>query len=106
MEGQSRRNWNTGLNEEREDMPGKSLNEGTDTWSGKQPLRRIKKRILSRRTTRKTGKRNTPGCSCRDIVNAKFFMPEKERAAVSHSRGNNLIIDVNISCKPEVKAAK
>ena len=37
-------------------MPGKSLNEGTDTWNGKQPLRRIKKRILSRRTTRKTGK--------------------------------------------------
>ena len=31
-EGQSRRNWNTGLKVEREDMPGKSLNEGTVTW--------------------------------------------------------------------------
>jgi len=33
MEGQSKRNWNTGLNKEREDMPGKSLNEGTGTRS-------------------------------------------------------------------------
>jgi len=33
MEGQSKRNWNTGLTAEREDMPGKSLNEGTGTWS-------------------------------------------------------------------------
>jgi len=33
MEGQSKRNWNTGLNNVREDMPGKSLNEGTGTWS-------------------------------------------------------------------------
>jgi len=35
MEGQSRRNWNTGLNAVREDMPGKSLNEGTGTRSDK-----------------------------------------------------------------------
>jgi hypothetical protein len=32
MEGQSRRNWNIGLSVERENMPGKSFNEGTDTW--------------------------------------------------------------------------
>jgi len=31
MEGQSRRNWNTGLIAVREDMPGKSLTEGTGT---------------------------------------------------------------------------
>jgi len=37
-------------------------------------------------------------------VNAKFFMPAKERAMKSHSSGNNLIIDVNISRKPEAKA--
>jgi len=35
MEGQSRRNWNTGLIAEREDMPGKSLTEGTETRSDK-----------------------------------------------------------------------
>jgi len=33
MEEQSRRNWNTGLIVVREDMPGKSLNEGTGTQS-------------------------------------------------------------------------
>jgi len=33
MEGQSKRNWNTGLIAGREDMPGKSLNEGAGTWS-------------------------------------------------------------------------
>jgi len=33
MEGQSRRNWNTGLIAVREDMPGKSLIEGTGTRS-------------------------------------------------------------------------
>jgi hypothetical protein len=60
MEGQSRRNWNTGVNKEREDMPGKSLNEGTDTWNGKQPLRRIQKQILSGVPTEKTGKGNMP----------------------------------------------
>ncbi len=31
MEGQSRRNWNIGAGG-RENMPGKSFNEGTDTW--------------------------------------------------------------------------
>ena len=30
-EGQSKRNWNTGLSVGREDMPGKSLNEGSGT---------------------------------------------------------------------------
>jgi hypothetical protein len=43
-----------------EDMPGKSLNEGTDTWNGKQPLRRIQKQILSGGPTEKTGKGNMP----------------------------------------------
>ena len=46
------------------------------------------------------------GWPCKNIVNAKFSMPEKEGAGVSHGRGNDLIIGVNISCKHEVKAAK
>ena len=44
----------------REDMPGKSLNEGTDTWNGTQPLHGIQKQILSRGPTGKTGKGNMP----------------------------------------------
>jgi len=50
----------TGIPDHREDMPGKSLNEGTDTWNGKQPLRRIQKQILSGGPTEKTGKGNMP----------------------------------------------
>jgi hypothetical protein len=41
-------------------MPGKSLNEGTDTWNGKQPLHGIQKQILSGVPTGKTGKGNMP----------------------------------------------
>jgi len=50
----------TGIPDHREDMPGKSLNEGTDTWNGKQPLRRIQKQILSGGPTKKNRKGNMP----------------------------------------------
>ena len=50
----------TGIPEHREDMPGKSLNEETDTWNGTQPLHGIQKQILSGVPTGKTGKGNMP----------------------------------------------
>jgi len=58
------------------------------------------------RTNRENRKREYAGCTCRGNVNAKFFFPGKERAMKSHCRGNNLIIDVNIPCMPEVKATQ
>jgi hypothetical protein len=57
-----------------------------------------------RSTNRKNRKREYAGCPCRNSVNAKFFFSAKERAMKSHCCKNNLIIDVNISRKPEAKA--